>query len=439
MADTTFFDAANDLICTKEKIRLEINEEHDFDHCNVDSKGHPQSNEESMSSSVDLLFSIIAPPVQKCEAHILTNINTENELQLSVSSPQQKTSSVKDACVHSNHTKEQRILYQQHSATGIMLQPQDDILLIAARRRRRHDKHDDARREFAKIKYGVTKDFDKNAVTCLGNNEEVRIHEAIPLAFECFDAFRKEVYDFTEKQKTNVKEGQLLPSNELQAFAARVEYVYRHHLGVGEKFDDTNKSISIHKDQSSAAALMKTKQVIESFVKRCKRHDFTIEKLQLFSNLLYKNQHQQQPARRNPSKDEERKVLCKFKYWTCKLCGKSGLLFERRTCLVCGRPKIFHPLSPGRLMVTKNNGGGLDVRRSSYPLREEKFVLADVDAFGSSAENLNQEKVDERIQRQYLYKKVDFDSEVRTALRNEVKDLLGSINESIIASTPANC
>jgi rubrerythrin len=396
MSDTSFFDATNDLICTIENIRgleeRKFNEEDDFDHHSENNECHSRpmvkSNVNISLSSLDILSSIIAPPIQKCKTHNDEFLVLSSAASLSPRC-QQALSSRNDKWTNEDHS----MLYQH---------PRDDFLMNAARRRIRQDKHKDTKRDTGYLYKNI----------CNHDNEARSEHSN---AFKCFDAFRKEIYDFIEKQKLSVKSGQLLPSNELQSFVARVEHAYQH-LGdenLAESIDNDN----ILKDKTEEAVLIKTKQVIDAFLKRCKRRDLTLEKLQLFSGSLYKKQAA------HPSKG--RKVLHKFKYWTCKLCGKNDLRFERRTCAVCGRPKMFHPSSPILLMVTNSSLGGAVWRKSDDSLREGKSFP--IETFHESKKVHESRGIDERIQRQYLYKKVDFDSETRTSLRNEVKDLLGSI------------
>lgn len=107
------------------------------------------------------------------------------------------------------------------------------------------------------------------------------------------------------------------------------------------------------------------------------------------------------------------RIFYKFKYWKCKLCDKEGIPFEEMNCPTCGRSKKFRP-------IHERDYSSSIVSRKIDPNREE-------------SEFLKQEKeevsISERLERQYLYNKHDFEVDTRQKLVNEVDELLSSIRD----------
>ena len=103
----------------------------------------------------------------------------------------------------------------------------------------------------------------------------------------------------------------------------------------------------------------------------------------------------------------------KFKYWKCKLCDREGIPFEEMHCPTCGRSKKFKPMH-------ERDYSSSAVSRKIHPQREE-------------AKFLKQEKeevsISERLERQYLYSKHDFEVDTRQKLVKEVDELLSSIRD----------
>jgi len=396
MADTSFFDATNDLICAMDNIQKSL-VAHDNDDCEEwETMFKEKFNEEVSPSSIDLLSSMFMPPppvLKDDDACAIENDQSE-------APPRQKQIDE---------------LHMQDSTKDASSSKQnDDDLMSVAKRRIRREKNKTIKREEDRAGLGASggavQDNDAHASDEVDTPSTRYFDETEALT--CFRDFRKEVQAFTEQEK-GFGVGGRIPSDRLESFIARIESVYLQN--------NIDKLISAyHHDK---AVRMKIKRVICSFAKRCKKNDLTMDKLNLFCNLLHNDR---------AAAPKEGKVLCKFKYWTCKLCGKNDLLFERNDCSVCGRPKRYRPLSPSH-SVCESVGD---------PVRKEEQFLAN--DFASSLlgahqtvrinEQVDLDIVDERLRRQYLYKKMDYDSEVRTALRNEVKDLLSFITKPITTS-----
>jgi len=400
MADTSFFDATNDLICAiDDTIQMSI-ETHENDDCQ--EEWETMLKEQVSPSSIDLLSSMFMPPVLKDDG-VFALKNDKSE------APRQKQ-------IDESHMLHLTLDSTKDASKRI---ESDDDLMSAAKRRIRRETNKTIKREQDCAGFGVSggavKDCDVHTNDEVLDTPSNRCFDETE-ALKCFHEFRKEVQAFTDQEKGFGIDGRI-PSDRLQSFIARIESVYLQN--------NIDKLISAyHHDE---AVRMKIKRVICSFVKRCKKNDLTMDKLNLFSNLLHNN-------RTAASKG---KVLCKFKYWTCKLCGKNDLLFERNNCSVCGRPRRYRPLSPSH-SVCESAANGNICKDSGDPVREEEQFLATNDFAPMRAqqavrlnEQVDLDIVDERLIRQYLYKKIDYDSEVRTALRNEVKDLLSFITKPI--------
>lgn len=399
MADTSFFDATNDLVCAMDNIQKTL-VAHENDDCEEWKRMFKeQFNVEVSPSSIDLLSSMFMPPpplvLKDDGACARLEKNDQSEAP-----PRQK------------QIDEPRM--QDSTKDASSSEQNDDDLMSAAKRRIRREKNKTIKREEDCAGLGA------NGSTVQDSDAHASDEVDIPFtryfdkteALKCFHEFRKEVQAFTDQEKGFGVDGRI-PSDRLESFIARIESVFL--------LNNIDKLISAyHRDKT---VRMKIKRVICSFAKRCKKNDLTMEKLNLFSNLLHNDR---------AAAPKERKLLCKFKYWTCKLCGKNDLLFGRNNCSVCGRPKRYRPSSPSHSMC-KSVGD---------PVRDEEQFLAN--EFASSLlgahqtvrinEQIDLDIVDERLRRQYLYKKMDYDSEVRTTLRNEVKDLLSFITKPITTS-----
>ena len=105
----------------------------------------------------------------------------------------------------------------------------------------------------------------------------------------------------------------------------------------------------------------------------------------------------------------------KFKYWKCKLCDKEGIPFKEMKCTTCGRSKKFKPLHERDYSSTL-------VSQKINPKREEaEFLKPDKEEVSIS----------DRLERQYLYTKHDFEVDTRQKLVQEVEELLSSIRDWI--------
>lgn len=107
--------------------------------------------------------------------------------------------------------------------------------------------------------------------------------------------------------------------------------------------------------------------------------------------------------------------FCKFKYWKCKLCDKEGIPFEEMKCTSCGRSKKFKPLHE------RDYSSTFIPRKINPKKEEEEFLKPDKEEVSIS----------DRLERQYLYTKHDFEVDTRQKLVQEVEELLSSIRDWI--------
>lgn len=103
------------------------------------------------------------------------------------------------------------------------------------------------------------------------------------------------------------------------------------------------------------------------------------------------------------------KILCKYNYWTCKLCGKKQIPFERMKCPVCGRPKSSKTCDA-------------DPKPKQMNESEKHFL--------STKKNKADDNVDKKQRDYYLFKKNDLDLGLRTSLVEDAHDVLETLKST---------
>ncbi len=270
-----------------------------------------------------------------------------------------------------------------------------DIFMIAARNRINRDKmkskHPSLLKQVSSL-CGDTFQMKRAGNDGAGEAENTSNSTEDEEEIRCFVEFRKEVQEFYEKYKDQSADiGRFV--KDLNEFVDKIEVVYIHEK-LGARITEKKRK-------------SKVVRLINAFIGRCRKNQDKVE-LEKLCNVLFKV-----PVR------EEKKILCKFKYWTCKTCGKADLLFDENKCSVCGRKKR-HVVLPSRLVFTQ---------KLKDPITEEEEFLAG----GKVCSNINNSNngSDARIRRQYLYRKVDYDIERRGVLKDEVKRVLDSVKATI--------
>ena len=364
---SSIFDLASDLI---DAIEIAcIDNDNDHEEVNVDQGINMIWEDNGNSSSIDIL--------DDCVSALLLHHDNKSIPTLDLLSTRCATSGIDAHAVESHDASSTAHVIKQKD------EDVDDILLVAARNRIRRDK---ARSKQEPIVSGVSNNDE--AARSSRNQEVGAQKDNGALAYECFDAFRKEVQSFREQHHGS---GEVVKRREaLSSFVDGIEDNYIRN-SLDELAGGDNKTV------------LKVKRLIEVFIARCRREESDVD-FDKLCKILYKKG----PAR-------QKKLLCKFKYWTCTVCGKNDLLFDENSCSVCGRSKRHrHVLSNDLVAPT---------RRLHDPIKEEEEFLA-----GDLGIALSDEKIAEaRIRRQYLYRKVDYDIDMRTELKNDVGDLLNSV------------
>ncbi|GFH48245.1 predicted protein [Chaetoceros tenuissimus] len=103
------------------------------------------------------------------------------------------------------------------------------------------------------------------------------------------------------------------------------------------------------------------------------------------------------------------KILCKYNYWTCKLCRKKQIPFERMKCPVCGRPKSSKTCDADP---------------------KPKQMNESVKHFLSIKKNESEDNVDKKQRDYYLFKKNDLDLGLRTSLVEDAHDVLETLKST---------
>lgn len=104
------------------------------------------------------------------------------------------------------------------------------------------------------------------------------------------------------------------------------------------------------------------------------------------------------------------KILCKFNYWTCKLCGKKQIPFERMKCPVCGRPK-------------SNTTCDTDSSKMKKMIESETHFL-------SLKKNKTEDNVEKKERDYYLFKKNDLELGLRTSLVEDAQEVLETLKST---------
>ena len=246
-----------------------------------------------------------------------------------------------------------------------------------------------------------------------------------------FEAFRKDVQDFNilykrkpTKTDTDTDTEASEFQNKFSQFIDRIEATY---LQVNPHEDSSSLCVTVFENEQNNRKVTK---LIQGFVTRCRNGKDKEKKLDLnrFCKALFKKTKSNVEAEK-----KKPKVLCKFKYWTCKTCGKYDLLFKELKCSVCGRPK--------RRILPPPSASILSRSRRKYMSEEEEFLAGAALPSDHNActpvlnKNANTGTAgtctDERLRRQYLYRKTDYDLDVRSSLREDVKQVLNSVRGSI--------
>ena len=257
---------------------------------------------------------------------------------------------------------------------------EQDLLTIAAQKRIERDKERRHNQHSHHHKSQVT--FKNKKLHQVKEKKENQDEEGEMYTF--FDNFRKDFKLFVKKHKSNASKEAV--DKELSAFLDEIEAAYRLKV---DEFGDNDNTIN------------KVSRFFELFLHRCREGQADLDKL---SKILF-------PAA------SRKKVLCKFKYWTCKVCGKGDLFFDEKRCSVCGRLKKHLPLSQKD-----------QVLKMKDPVIEEEQFLASGD---SSKEEPPGDVKEGRIRRQYLYSLENYDMDTRIKLKNEVEEMLGSVRRTI--------
>ena len=254
-----------------------------------------------------------------------------------------------------------------------------------------------------------------------------------------FEAFRKDVQVFNilykrkpTKTETDTETDTDTEASEFQnEFSQFIDRIEATYLQVNPHEDSSSLSVTVFEHEQNNRKVTK---LIQGFVTRCRNGKDKEQKLDLnrFCKALFKKTKSNVEAETEADKKKP-KILCKFKYWTCKTCGKYDLLFEELKCSVCGRPKRRVLPSPSASILSRS--------RRKYMSEEEEFLagaaLPSDHNTCTPVLNTNANTgtagtcTDERLRRQYLYRKTDYDLDVRSSLREEVKQVLNSVRGSI--------
>jgi hypothetical protein len=198
-----------------------------------------------------------------------------------------------------------------------------------------------------------------------------------------------------------------------------------------KKFLDTPSNLNVETMTASRQQNRKHSDIymsaaIKRYNKDRKKQNVPIIPLSVYQNLSKSKENVVTPSIQPKPKDDisnkpkdvsksssSQHNFYKFKYWKCKLCDREGIPFEEMHCPTCGRSKKFKP-------IHERDYSSSTVSRKIHPQREE-------------AKFLKQEKeevsISERLERQYLYGKHDFEVDTRQKLVKEVDELLSSIRD----------
>jgi len=268
---------------------------------------------------------------------------------------------------------------------------EDDILVVAASNRIKRDKQKQKCHSLLNISWVKTK-CRQVGIISQGGTKRIKDarEEREELVYACFDEFRKEVQEFNEQRKGKTSDSEFF--HHFSVFVDRIEIKYLKGKLGGLTSDEKART--------------KVVRLIEAFIIRCRKNEAV--DLGKLCNILF-----------TAAPTKEKKVLCKFKYWTCKTCGKKDLLFDETKCSVCGRPKRRAPL-PTSLVTNQ---------RMKDPVTEEEEFLAGKEVYNIS--ETGNDSPEARVRRQYLYRKVDYDLDTRTGLKDEVELVLSSVKATI--------
>lgn len=187
------------------------------------------------------------------------------------------------------------------------------------------------------------------------------------------------------KRLNSVEDGQSNTDSYNDSFMKKVDTLHKRIIGTYE-----GNEVVLDKNVS------KVELFIKSFLVKANRQVLSVKQLSRVSA------HLQSLVRP--------KNLCKFNYWTCKLCGKKQILFERMKCPVCGRPK-------------RNRTCDTDSSKMKEMIESEKHCL-------SIKKNKTEDNVDKKERDYYLFKKNDLELGLRTSLVADAQEVLETLKST---------
>ncbi len=274
---------------------------------------------------------------------------------------------------------------------------------------------------------GIPDDDDKSGTNVTEKCKEEKAVEAEALA--CLESFRVDVEAFRIEWGKDDETTMHTPTNLTRYKHAKkfAQHLDSKYTSVIERLSSMVKGINTCErtgvQTEYEAKVAKIKKLVHSFCRRCRAielHDLegtrtnkAIDEITRLCDII--------SASRGRAKAKS-KVLCKFKYWKCKVCGKKDLEFDQLKCSCCGRPKTYRP---------PQNDDNIPMFRDPIIEGEEFLAGANTAKEQKRKETKSIETIkEERIMKQFLYRKVDLELDLRTELKGDIGVLLDSIKST---------